>query len=136
MLLRIEAPAIIAEYVGREPAGFHALVELAETLGVPVYDVNSRLNFPSRHPLNLSMVKDIFREADLILCLDTRDWERPTTELVSTTRASHLARVQGLQVDRYRLRRPRDLQLGAWTTSGSRTRICASWRTPLSPSRR
>jgi acetolactate synthase-1/2/3 large subunit len=86
MLLASKRPAIIAEYVGREPAGFHALVELAETLGAPVYDVNSRLNFPSRHPLNLSMVKDIFREADLILCLDTRDWERPTTELVSTTR--------------------------------------------------
>ncbi|HEV3009677.1 MAG TPA: thiamine pyrophosphate-binding protein [Burkholderiales bacterium] len=86
MLLAAQRPAIIAEYVGREPAGFHALVELAETLGAPVYDVNSRLNFPSRHPLNLSMVKDVFREADLILCLDTRDWERATTELVSTTR--------------------------------------------------
>ena len=86
MLLAAKRPAIIAEYVGREPAGFHALVELAETLSAPVYDVNARLNFPSRHPLNLSMVKDVFREADLILCLDTRDWERPTTELVSTTR--------------------------------------------------
>jgi acetolactate synthase-1/2/3 large subunit len=86
LLLAAKRPAIIAEYVGREPAGFHALVELAETLNAPVYDVNARLNFPSRHPLNLSMVKDVFREADLILCLDTRDWERPTTELVSTTR--------------------------------------------------
>jgi acetolactate synthase I/II/III large subunit len=86
MLLAAKRPAIIAEYVGREPAGFHALVELAETLNAPVYDVNARLNFPSRHALNLSMVKDVFREADLILCLDTRDWERPTTELVSTTR--------------------------------------------------
>jgi acetolactate synthase-1/2/3 large subunit len=86
MLLAAKRPVIIAEYVGREPAGFHALVELAETLGAPVYDVNSRLNFPSRHPLNLSMVKDVFRHADLILCLDTRDWERATTELVSTTR--------------------------------------------------
>jgi acetolactate synthase I/II/III large subunit len=86
MLRAARRPAIIAEYVGREPAGFHALVELAETLNAPVYDVNARLNFPSRHPLNLSMVKDVFREADLILLLDTRDWERPTTELVSTTR--------------------------------------------------
>jgi acetolactate synthase I/II/III large subunit len=86
MLRAAERPTIIAEYVGREPAGFHALVELAETLGAPVYDVNARLNFPSRHPLNLSLVKDVFRETDLILCLDTRDWERPTTELASTTR--------------------------------------------------
>jgi acetolactate synthase-1/2/3 large subunit len=86
MLAAAKRPVILAEYVGREAAGFHAMVELAETLGAPVYDVNSRLNFPSRHPLNVSMMKDVFRDADLVLCLDTRDWERATTELVSTTR--------------------------------------------------
>ena len=79
-------PVIIAEYVGREADGFHALVKLAETGGIPVYDVDSRLNFPSRHPLNMSEAKDVFRDADLIVCLDTRDWERPTRELVSATR--------------------------------------------------
>jgi acetolactate synthase-1/2/3 large subunit len=79
-------PVIIAEFVGREPEGFRALIDLAETGGLPVYDVDSRLNFPTRHPLNMSMEKEVFREADLVLCLDTRDWERPTTELVSTTR--------------------------------------------------
>jgi thiamine pyrophosphate-dependent acetolactate synthase large subunit-like protein len=86
MLLEAKRPVILAEFVGRDPEGFHALVELAETLGAPVYDVNSRLNFPSRHPLNLSMVKDVFADADLVLCLDTRDWERATTKLVSATR--------------------------------------------------
>jgi acetolactate synthase-1/2/3 large subunit len=85
-LAQAERPVIIAEYVGREPEGFHALVELAETGGIPVYDVNSRLNFPSRHPLNVSLTKDAFREADLVICLDTRDWEKATTELASTTR--------------------------------------------------
>ena len=86
ILRQAKRPVILAEFVGREPEGFHALVELAETLGAPVYDVNARLNFPSRHPLNLSMVKDVFRDADVLLCLDTRDWERATTELVSATR--------------------------------------------------
>jgi acetolactate synthase-1/2/3 large subunit len=86
MLASARRPVIIAEFVGREPAGFHALVELAETLGAPVWDVNARLNFPSRHALNLSMVKDVFRDADVLLCLDTRDWERATTELASATR--------------------------------------------------
>jgi acetolactate synthase-1/2/3 large subunit len=85
-LARAQRPVIIAEYVGREAEGFHALVDLAETAGVPVYDVDSRLNFPSRHPLNVSYAKDVFRDADLVVCLDTRDWERPTTELVSATR--------------------------------------------------
>src|SRR5258708_14646689 len=79
-------PVIIAEFVGREPEGFHALVDLAETGGIPVYDVDSRLNFPTRPPLNMSKAKEGVRGADLIVCLDTRDWERPTTELVSTTR--------------------------------------------------
>ncbi len=86
LIAAAKKPVIIAEYVGREPEGFDALVELAETAGIPVYDVDSRLNFPTRHPLNMSMTKDVFRGADLVLCLDTRDWERPTTELVSTTR--------------------------------------------------
>jgi acetolactate synthase-1/2/3 large subunit len=86
LIAAAKKPVIIAEYVGREPEGFHALVELAETGGIPVYDVDSRLNFPTRHPLNMSMAKDVFRDADLVVCLDTRDWERPTTELVSTTR--------------------------------------------------
>jgi len=86
MIAAAKRPVIIAEFVGRDPKGFHALVEFAETLGAPVYDVNSRLNFPGCHPLNMSMVKDVFRDADLVLCLDVRDWERPTTELASTTR--------------------------------------------------
>ncbi len=86
MIAKAKRPVILAEFVGRDPRGFHALVELAETLGAPVYDVNSRLNFPGCHPLNMSMVKDVFRDADLVLCLDVRDWERPTTELASTTR--------------------------------------------------
>ncbi|MBM3820990.1 MAG: thiamine pyrophosphate-binding protein [Acidimicrobiia bacterium] len=86
MIAKARHPVIIAEYVGREPEGFEALVQLAEVGGIPVYDVDSRLNFPSRHPLNMSYARDVFRDADLVLCLDTRDWERPTTELVSATR--------------------------------------------------
>jgi acetolactate synthase-1/2/3 large subunit len=86
LIARAANPVIIAEFVGREPEGFHALVRLAETAGIPVYDVDSRLNFPTRHPLCVSYAKDVFRSADLVLCLDTRDWERPTTELASATR--------------------------------------------------
>lgn len=86
LLVAAKRPVILAEYAGRDPRGFDGLVGLAETLGAPVFDVNSRLNFPGCHPLNMSMVKDVFRDADLILCLDVRDWEKPTTELISTTR--------------------------------------------------
>jgi len=86
MLMQARRPVILVEYAGRHHPSFHALVELAETVGAPVFDINSRLNFPGRHPLNMSMVKDVFRDADLMLCLDVRDWEKPTTELTSTTR--------------------------------------------------
>lgn len=85
-LLRAERPVILAEYAGRDAQGFHDLVALAETLGAPVHDLNARLNFPSCHPLNLSMDKSMFRDADVVLCIDVRDWEKPTTTLASTTR--------------------------------------------------
>jgi len=86
LIARSQRPVIIAEYTGRDAEAFHSLVELAETAGIAVYDINSRLNFPSRHRLNVSLSKDAFREAVCIVCLDARDWEKPTTELVSTTR--------------------------------------------------
>lgn len=86
MLVQAKRPVIMAEFTGRDASAFHDLVELAETLGIAVFDINSRLNFPGCHPLNRSMDKEVFRDADLILCLDVRDWEKPTTELVSTTR--------------------------------------------------
>jgi acetolactate synthase-1/2/3 large subunit len=96
-LVAARHPVILAEYAGRSPEGFHALVELAESLGAPVYDLDLRLNFPSRHPLNLSMSKSIFREADVVLCADVRDWERPTTELTSATRELVTLTPQGCQ---------------------------------------
>lgn len=86
LLVQAKHPVILTEYVGRDSRGFHALVELAETLGCPVYDHNGRLNFPTCHPLNLSMDKDVFSDADVMLCLDVRDWEKSTTRLESTTR--------------------------------------------------
>ncbi len=85
-LVAARRPVILVEYAGRDPEAVDALVRLAETLGAPVYDLDLRLNFPSRHPLNLSMHKDVFGDADVVLCLDVRDWEKPTTELTSTTR--------------------------------------------------
>src|SRR5258708_18988289 len=56
-LLAAKFPVLLAEYVGRQPPGFHHLVALAESLGAAVYDVNGRLNFPHRHSLKLSMGK-------------------------------------------------------------------------------
>src|SRR5215813_14234287 len=85
-LLAARFPVLLAEYVGRHPDGFHHMVALAETIGAAVYDVNGRLNFPNRHRLNLSMDKSVFRDADLILTLDVRDWEKATHAIERTKR--------------------------------------------------
>ncbi len=85
-LLAARFPVLMAEYVGRSPNGFANLVTLAETIGAAVYDTNARLNFPNRHPLNLSMDKTVFRDADLILTLDVRDWEKSTHIIERTKR--------------------------------------------------
>ena len=77
-LLAAEFPVLMAEYVARSLDGFDNLVALAETVGAAVFDVHARLNFPNRHPLNRSCDKDVFRDADLILMLDVRDWEKST----------------------------------------------------------
>jgi thiamine pyrophosphate-dependent acetolactate synthase large subunit-like protein len=85
MLVKAERPVILVEYLGRDEAAVPGLVRLAETLAIPVVDVRARHNFPTNHPLNMTHT-DILRDADLLLALDVRDLERPTTRLESTTR--------------------------------------------------
>jgi acetolactate synthase-1/2/3 large subunit len=85
-LLAASYPVLMAEYVARGGGGFGHLVALAETIGAAVFDVHARLNFPNRHPLNLSCHKEMFRDADLIVSLDTRDWEKSTHFIERTER--------------------------------------------------
>ncbi|HZO37506.1 MAG TPA: thiamine pyrophosphate-dependent enzyme, partial [Solirubrobacteraceae bacterium] len=77
-LLGAERPVIVADLVGRSEAGFDALVELAELLGAPVIDPEGEywknaLNFPTRHPLNLSGAPELIGDADVVLGLEVRD---------------------------------------------------------------
>src|SRR5262249_26308954 len=85
-LMGANYPVLMAEYVARGASGFDHLVALAETAGAAVFDVHARLNFPNRHPLNLSCHKEIFRDADLIVSLDARDWEKSTHFVERTER--------------------------------------------------
>ncbi len=85
-LLAAKFPVLMAEYVARSADGFDNLVALAETVGAAVFDVHARLNFPNRHPLNLSGDKEVFRDADLIVMLDVRDWEKSTHYIDRTKR--------------------------------------------------
>ncbi|HEX8969636.1 MAG TPA: thiamine pyrophosphate-dependent enzyme, partial [Chloroflexota bacterium] len=85
LLADARRPVILAEYLGRDHAAVPELIRLAETLAIPVVDVRARHNFPTNHPLDMSYT-DVLDSADLLLALDVRDLERPTTRLESATR--------------------------------------------------
>ncbi len=85
-LLEAERPMLLAEYAGRRAGGFESIVELAETTGAAVWDVNNALNFPNRHPLCLNMDKETLRHTDLVIGLDVNDWEKQITELDNARR--------------------------------------------------
>ena len=87
-LLAAERPLLMCEFTGRSRNGFDDMVTLAETVGAPDWDENARLCFPSQHPLNLSLDKGIFADRDLVVALDTRNWEKPTTDLDGVNRTT------------------------------------------------
>jgi len=91
MLVVSEWPVLMPQYVGRVQSGMSDMVALAETAGAAVFDVQSRLNFPTGHPLDCRMNKKIFEPADVILSLDCRDWEGPThyNDRINRTLKSH-----------------------------------------------
>ena len=76
MLIAADYPVLLTEYAARAPIGFNDTVELAETMGSAVYDINKRLGFPNQHPLSVSMHADAFKGADLVVALDVVDWTR------------------------------------------------------------
>jgi acetolactate synthase I/II/III large subunit len=75
MLVAAENPVIIADRAARTAAGMKLLVDLAETLQAPVVNQNGRMNFPSRHPLNLTDGSPgLIANADVILGLELTDF--------------------------------------------------------------
>ncbi|MGI9258954.1 MAG: thiamine pyrophosphate-binding protein [Gammaproteobacteria bacterium] len=83
MLVDAEFPVLVADRCARTPRGMELLIELAETLQAAVIDRGSRLNFPTRHPLNQThrysngppaMNRPIISRADVILGLEVMDF--------------------------------------------------------------
>jgi benzoylformate decarboxylase/acetolactate synthase-1/2/3 large subunit len=85
-LVEARRPVLVAGYAGRDPGAFGDLVELAELLGAGVVDTNLRLNFPNRHPLNVTGAEGPLEEADAVCFVDVKDMGKPTQTLDSTTR--------------------------------------------------
>ena len=74
LLVAAENPVILADRSARTQAGIDRLVELAEALQCPVVNQGSRMNFPSRHKLNLTdMNRTLVGRADVILALEVMD---------------------------------------------------------------
>ena len=73
MLVDAETPVIIVDRLARTPAGMARLVELAETLQCAVIDNAGRMNFPSRHPLNMSFRRAIIKQADVIVAMEVNE---------------------------------------------------------------
>jgi benzoylformate decarboxylase/acetolactate synthase-1/2/3 large subunit len=80
-----ERPVLVAGYAGRDPNAFGQLVELSELLGAGVTDMGWRLNFPNRHPHNVTG-SDAVEDADCLLFVDVKDMGKWTQKLDSTTR--------------------------------------------------
>jgi benzoylformate decarboxylase/acetolactate synthase-1/2/3 large subunit len=80
-----ERPVLVAGYAGRDPNAFAQLVELSELLGAGVIDTGWRLNFPNRHPHNVTG-SDAVEEADCVLFVDVKDMGKWTQKLDRTTR--------------------------------------------------
>ena len=130
-----ERPVIIAEYVGRDPRAFDALVELAETLGAPVDDVQRPAQLPEppsaqhEHARRTSSATPTWCS-----CLDVRDsgarhhrrWSAPRASVTSIVPAD-------CEVARHRLRRHRALQLGDGLPAPGARRPAR--RSPTRPSR-
>lgn len=80
LIARSQSPLIITDCAGREPAGFHNLVALAETFAIPVVESAAHCaNFPKSHPLYLGPESRPWLEhADLVLLAGSRaPWYPP-----------------------------------------------------------
>jgi benzoylformate decarboxylase/acetolactate synthase-1/2/3 large subunit len=91
-LLAAERPVMVTGYAGRDPKAFEQLVELSELVGIGVIDTNIRLNFPNRHPHNVSG-SEVLAEADLVFFVDVKDMGKYTQKLESVSR-SIVSRIQ------------------------------------------
>jgi len=71
-LLRAERPVLVTEHLGRDASTVNLLVELCESLAIPVMESfrPAFLNFPRTHPLYLPYDPRRIESADLVLVAD------------------------------------------------------------------
>ena len=89
LIAQSKNPVIVADSSGRSAEGFHALVDLAETLSIPVFESEgpSYGNFPKSHPLHNGYdLKPRLGEFDLFLVVGNRaPWYPPSAGPANAT---------------------------------------------------
>jgi acetolactate synthase I/II/III large subunit len=82
-LERAVNPVVLTETAGRDSAAYRALVELCDTLAIPVIETQGAVssNFPRSHPMHLgSTVEPFNKTADLVLLVNCRaPWYPPSS---------------------------------------------------------
>ncbi len=117
-LVEAEHPVALADYVGRNPKGVEALVELAEVLALPVVDLGSRFNFPNTHPLDLTGAEgQLLPQADVVLALDVFDLQKALSITDRTSRVGRPLIKEGTKVIHISLN---DLAGRAWAQEQGR----------------
>jgi acetolactate synthase I/II/III large subunit len=82
MIAKAKCPVIAVENAGPDPEAFAALIELAETLAIPVVEGQGAFfgNFPKSHDLYLgSKIEPFYGKTDLVLLVENRvPWYPPS----------------------------------------------------------
>ncbi len=89
LMLKAKKPIIVTESVGREPEAFHAMVELADLMAMPVVEGRAMgySNFPRNNPMWLGRNIDrAVKESDFTLLVKARaPWYPPSNRPQSAT---------------------------------------------------
>jgi thiamine pyrophosphate-dependent acetolactate synthase large subunit-like protein len=89
LLAGAQRPVIVADRLALTPEGMRLLVELAETLAIPVVDQASRQNFPTSHYLCQSARgPQLIREADVVLGLEVTDFWGLVNQYIASNHSS------------------------------------------------
>jgi acetolactate synthase I/II/III large subunit len=75
MLVNAQNPVIVVDRVARTAEGVRHLVELAELIQAPIFDLNGRMNFPNTHYLyQSSRGRQLVGQADVIFGMEVTDF--------------------------------------------------------------
>jgi thiamine pyrophosphate-dependent acetolactate synthase large subunit-like protein len=94
LLAMADNPVIVADRVGRTPAGVKHLVELAEALNAPVVDQLGRMNMPNNHPLCVIGGANLIGQSDCVLGLELTDFWGTVNNMDDSATADYRTRLK------------------------------------------